>query len=62
MSVVEVVSPSSRARDVGAKLEECFRLPSVRHYLIDKTDSRNVIHHYREDTAGEIKTCILRGE
>ena len=32
--VVEVLSPSTSARDVGAKLADYFRLPSVRHYLI----------------------------
>jgi Uma2 family endonuclease len=58
--VVEVLSPSTRARDTGAKLEDYFRLPSVRHYLIVKTESRSVIHHGR-DGAGEIRTRILRG-
>jgi Uma2 family endonuclease len=58
--VVEVLSPSTRARDAGAKLEDYFRLASVRHYLIVKTDSRSVIHH-RQDEAGEIATRILRG-
>lgn len=58
--VVEVLSPSSRARDAGAKLEDYFRLASVRHYLIVKTDSRSVIHH-RKDASGEIATRILRG-
>jgi Uma2 family endonuclease len=57
--VVEVLSPSSRARDAGAKLEDYFRLPSVRHYLIVKTENRSVIHH-RKDDAGEIATRILR--
>ena len=58
--VVEVLSPSTRARDAAAKLEDYFRLPSVRHYLIVKTESRSVIHHGR-DGAGEIRTRILRG-
>jgi Uma2 family endonuclease len=58
--VVEVLPPSTRARDAGAKLEDYFRLASVRHYLIVKTDSRSVIHH-RRDKAGEIGTRILRG-
>jgi Uma2 family endonuclease len=58
--VVEVLSPSTRARDAGAKLEDYFRLASVRHYLIVKTDGRSVIHHHR-DEAGEIATRILRG-
>ena len=58
--MVEVLSPSTRARDTGAKLEDYFRLPTVRHYLIVKTESRSVIHHGR-DAAGEIRTRILRG-
>lgn len=58
--VVEVLSPSTRARDAGAKLEDYFRLPSVRHYLIVKTDSRSAIHH-RKDASGAIETRILRG-
>ena len=45
--VVEVVSPSSLARDAGAKLEDYFRLPSVQHYLILKTENRTIIHHQR---------------
>jgi Uma2 family endonuclease len=43
--VVEVVSPSSRGIDKGAKLVSYFSLPSVRHYLIVDTDQRAVIHH-----------------
>ena len=57
--VVEVLSPSTRARDAGAKLEDYFRLPSVRHYLIVKTDTRSVIHH-RKDEVGQIATRIVR--
>lgn len=58
--VVEMLPPSSRARDAATKLEECFRLASVRRYLIVKTDDRSVIHH-RRDAPGEIATPILRG-
>ena len=47
--VVEVVSPSSRGIDRGAKLAGYFSLPSVRHYLILDTDKRLVIHHRRDD-------------
>jgi Uma2 family endonuclease len=43
--VVEVVSPSSRGIDKGAKLTSYFSLPSVRHYLIVDTDKQVVIHH-----------------
>ena len=58
--VVEVISPSSRARDTGAKLEDYFRLPTVRHYLIVSTDSCSVIHHGKGGE-GAIVTRILRG-
>jgi Uma2 family endonuclease len=56
--VVEVVSPSSHKRDSGAKLADYFRLPSARHYLIVKTDTKTVIHHRRDD-AGNIATHIF---
>jgi Uma2 family endonuclease len=57
--VVDVVSPSSRARDAGSKLEDYFRLPSVCHYLIVKTENQAIIHHQRDD-AGVITTHIVR--
>ena len=38
--VVEVVSPSSRAVDTGAKLTAYFRVPSIQHYLVLVTDRR----------------------
>lgn len=57
--VVEVVSPSSHKRNSGSKLADYFRLPSVRHYLIVKTELRAVIHHERDD-AGTITTHIVR--
>lgn len=56
--VVEVLSPTSRARDTGAKLEDYVRLASVRHYLIVSTVRRSVIHHERMPS-GEIRTRIL---
>lgn len=57
--LVEVVSPSSRKRDSGSKLEDYFRIPSVRHYLIVKTENQAIIHH-RRDEAGAIATHIVR--
>ena len=57
--LVEVVSPSSRKHDSGSKLEGCFRIPSVRHYLIVKTENQAIIHH-RRDEAGAITTHIIR--
>jgi Uma2 family endonuclease len=62
--VVEVLSPSSRAQDTGAKLEAYFRLPSVRHYLIVNTGTRAVIHHaihHARDGEGAIATRIHDG-
>jgi Uma2 family endonuclease len=59
--VVEVLSPSTRARDSGAKLEDYFRLASLVHYLIVKTETRSVIHHQRQSDGG-ITTRILRAE
>jgi Uma2 family endonuclease len=56
--IVEVLSPSTRALDAGAKLADYFHLPSVRHYLIVKTDTRSVIHHARGDD-GSITTRIV---
>jgi Uma2 family endonuclease len=58
--VVEVRSPSTGARDAGAKLADYFRLPSIVHYLIVRTDRPAVIHH-RRATAGSIETTILGG-
>ena len=57
--VVEVLSPSSRQKDTGGKLDDYFRLPSVRHYLIIETTNRTVIHHRRDDS-GALQTRILR--
>lgn len=57
--VAEVLSPSTRAQDSGAKIADCFRLPSLRQYLILRTDARAVIHH-RRDEAGIIFSAELR--
>ncbi len=58
--VVEVLSPSTQAADLGGKLDGYFRLASVRHYLICKTATRSVIHHWR-DADGALHTAILTG-
>jgi Uma2 family endonuclease len=57
--VVEVLSPYTRARDHGDKLIDYFRLPSVRHYLIVRTEDPVIIHHARNDD-GTILTRIIR--
>ena len=56
--LVEVLSPTTKARDVGAKLADYFRLRSVRHYLLVRTEQRSVIHHRRSDD-GAIETRIV---
>ena len=57
--VVEVLSPSTRAVDMNAKLAGYFRLPSLHHYLIVDADLRLVVHHCRT-AAGGIEIAILR--
>jgi Uma2 family endonuclease len=61
MIVVEVVSPSSRSIDAGAKLADYFRLASVRHYLVVQPETRRVIWHARGN-GGTIATRILQDE
>jgi len=56
--VVEVLSPSTMSTDAGAKLDGYFRIPTVRHYLLVKTEDRRVIHHARADD-GTITTQIV---
>ena len=56
--VVEVLSPTTKAHDAGAKLAGYFRLPSVRHYLLVRTEQPTVIHH-RRDEDGAIATRIV---
>ena len=45
--VVEVLSPSTAAKDMGAKVTDYFTVPSIEHYLIVDLDRRVVIHHRR---------------
>ena len=56
--VAEVLSPSTAYRDVGDKLVDYFRIPSVRHYLIANVKARVVVHHER-DGGGAIATRII---
>jgi Uma2 family endonuclease len=58
MVVVEVLSPTTKAHDAGAKLADYFRLPSVRHYLLVRTERPTVIHHRRGDD-GSIATRVV---
>ena len=56
--VIEVLSPGTSSRDVGTKLADYFRVPSIRHYVIARTDRPTVIHHRRGD-GEEIITRIV---
>ena len=56
--VVEVSSPSTRARDEGRKLVAYFSLPSVAHYLQLDTGDSALVHHKRAE-GGLIETRIL---
>lgn len=57
--VVEVLSPTTRHIDAGAKLAGYFSRPSVHHYLMVDPDRQMVFHHARGE--GElIATRIVR--
>ncbi len=45
--VVEVLSPSTRRKDLVEKLERYFSVASVMHYLIVDWKARRVVHHAR---------------
>ncbi|MEO1303195.1 MAG: Uma2 family endonuclease [Myxococcota bacterium] len=51
--VVEVLSPSTAAKDIGSKLQHYFRLSSVQHYLVVNIDTKTIIHHRRSADAIE---------
>ncbi|MDE2005217.1 MAG: Uma2 family endonuclease [Rhodospirillales bacterium] len=55
--VVEVLSPATQALDVGDKLAEYFRVPSIMHYLVVRVRRREVIHHRR--AGAEIVTLVV---
>lgn len=56
--IVEVLSPSTRSVDTGAKLTDYLSLPTVRHYLIVRADRRGVTHHRRTE-GGNIETRLI---
>jgi Uma2 family endonuclease len=59
--VVEVASPSSRARDTGVKLADYARLPTLRHYLIVDPKAGLIVHHKIESEAGARTTIVRSG-
>jgi Uma2 family endonuclease len=55
--VVEILSPSTRAVDLGLKVRRYFEIASVHHYLILDADHRFVTH-YARGQAGLIQMRI----
>ena len=55
--VVEVLSPSTRGRDLTDKMRGYFALPSVAHYLLIEQRERLVVHTFR-NAAGRIETAF----
>jgi Uma2 family endonuclease len=60
--IVEVLSPSTSATDRAWKLQEYFRLPSLRHYLIVWADKQQVAHHRRDDDGSIDARAVIAGE
>jgi Uma2 family endonuclease len=60
--VVEVLSRGTMSVDTGRKLIGYFQVPSIQHYLVVRTDRRQILHHQRDGariatkivTSGEI--------
>lgn len=59
--VVEVLSPSTRGTDTGAKLTDYFLVPSVQHYLIVRADRPAVVHHRRDGEGGVATRIVASG-
>lgn len=56
--IVEVLSPSTAYKDVGDKLLDYFRLPSLAHYLVVDPLSVHIAHYHR--AGHDIVTKIFR--
>jgi Uma2 family endonuclease len=58
--LVEVLSPSTKSRDMGVKLKGYFTLPGLSHYLVVDPDRQLLIHH-RRGTGDAVETAIVTG-
>ncbi len=56
--VVEVLSPSTRGRDLTTKFAGYLNIASLRHYIVVDPLLKRVLHH-RRDPAGNITSMIL---
>jgi Uma2 family endonuclease len=59
--LVEVLSPSTRDYDRGAKLDHYRQLASLRHVLILDEPERRVEHHHRGDDGTWSMTELREG-
>jgi Uma2 family endonuclease len=59
--VIEVLSESTRDRDLTIELAGYASLASVAHYLLAETRRRLVVHHRRAAGEQEFRTSIARG-
>lgn len=57
--VVEVLSPATRSVDAGAKLSDYFRVSSIQHYLIVRTDRQEIVHHHRRRDDKGLETYVF---
>ena len=55
--IVEILSPSTRNRDLTDKMQGYFALPSVQHYLLIEQRKRLIIH-MRRTAAARIETTF----
>ncbi len=60
--VVEVISPSSERRDLGAKFLDYFRVPSIMHYLVVHLERRFILHHRRGEGNTIITSVVQDGK
>jgi Uma2 family endonuclease len=58
--LVEVLSPSTRSRDMGIKLKGYFTLPSLHHYILIDPLRRLLVHHAR-GTGNAPETGLVTG-
>ncbi len=61
MIVVEVLSASSAAQDMGYKRRGYFSLPSVQHYLIADPERRLVLHYSRGNGHEQMPRIVSEG-
>lgn len=59
--VVEVLSPSTRYLDTGAKLPGYFSLASVKHYLQVDPDRTRIVHHARQGDGAILTRIVTAG-